>query len=561
MDDSSEITTSSTRQVVRNPPWRSLDWLLLRGGLSLLAPFLALLSTPSLGQTQQTEQDGSAVRDSEKDRLPDDVQRLLDMARGAPAEYTVDILLRLAESAKIPDDEQKKELLEEAFELATRVQHPFRMWQVGSHTDTRAGKLSQAGRAGLDTLSIQARIVTEMMPIDRELARDLFLRMSRPEIGVISCEDTVIPNVSAFYEALTLVINKGFSEEEIQEEEHVQLALTHLTGISSSLQLVPAAQLVASQISSFDHMKTGGVDVAHDAQELLVAAYAERLTSLVESDREFDKVGRRRLPGAVFEIVQQVQTTGIDTNQLTASLRGYVVRHLVRNRCADTVARDERMIEALNETLAKLAVLTASEIEPITTEAGETETDREIVGRPIFSEYWKTPSAEKMLRAAQHLRFGEGDRYVPEDKRCEPEWQLEAADYLNQLAGWESAYGESEINFFHKKSALFEGFLDLAPKGDSKQSALQGYLEFLSRSPIQTSHPVEYRWDLNNLLSLARPFTEEGRRRLEQAQKKGQIPGLPGDYGSEILSAMRSSKNLVIALYGYAEDVIPIKRE
>ena len=481
------------------------------------------------------------------------------MARGAPAEYTADILLRLIESAKVPDKDQRKELLQEVFEVAVRVEHPVKLQPVGAHTDTTSGKLSQAARAGLDTLSIQSRVVTKMLPLDRKQARDLFSRIPAPQIPRIDCTDTVIPNVSAFYQVLTLILNKGFTPDEIEEEKHIQLALSYLTGISSSLQLVPAAQIVSSQMTTRAGKTLEGLKATLEQQQMLTEVFAQRLATITESDREFHWALPRRLPTAVYQIIDETQEAGMDTHLLTENLRAYLVRHFSRTRCSDTVKRDERWLKELNKTLERIAARTETETQPITPEEAE---PGDVVDGPEFRDYWQTSSAKPLLRAAKHLRFGDGKTYLPVETRLEPEWQREAADYLNQLSGWEPAYGESEIDFFHMKSGLFQAALDLVPRGDLKRQALLALLEFLSRSPVQSSHPLEYRWELSNLLKLARPLSKEGKARIEAAKKKGtQIPGLPGDYRNEILEATRESKSHVIALYGYAEEVIPIQRE
>jgi hypothetical protein len=49
------------------------------------------------------------------EKRPVEIEALVDRARGAPAEFAADALLRIVASGKIEDRAWKRELLEEAF--------------------------------------------------------------------------------------------------------------------------------------------------------------------------------------------------------------------------------------------------------------------------------------------------------------------------------------------------------------------------------------------------------------------------------------------------------------
>ena len=71
------------------------------------------------------------------------------------------------ESGRLADQNARRELVEQAFQLAASAKFPVRMEAVhGTTTDTRSGSLSQAYALKLDALSLQSRAVRDMLPLD-----------------------------------------------------------------------------------------------------------------------------------------------------------------------------------------------------------------------------------------------------------------------------------------------------------------------------------------------------------------------------------------------------------
>src|SRR5450759_1492864 len=102
-----------------------------------------------------------AVHVPETAKRPVEIGALVDRARGVPAEFTADALLRLADSKAVRGSEWKKELIEEAFAAAARAQH--RTERIGEYlTDSRYGPAALGVGTGLDTISLQARAVSAM---------------------------------------------------------------------------------------------------------------------------------------------------------------------------------------------------------------------------------------------------------------------------------------------------------------------------------------------------------------------------------------------------------------
>ena len=85
---------------------------------------------------------------------------------GSPAEFSADLLIRLAGSAAVADPDWKRELLEIAFRRAYGVQEPYKRTAPNASVDSRAGGFTRAYATGLDALTLQVRAALAMLPVD-----------------------------------------------------------------------------------------------------------------------------------------------------------------------------------------------------------------------------------------------------------------------------------------------------------------------------------------------------------------------------------------------------------
>ena len=400
--------------------------------------------SPLLAQESDEQRQAEA---KEKDKLPEEIASLLGTARSAPPEYTTDILFRVARSPEVPDP-IKEELLHEAFTLARLVQHPLCLGGISRTTDTRSFKLKQAMNVALDSLSIQCRVIRALLPLDRERAVELFRSLPEPEVLVGRCEDRNVIDLTRYYQTLTDVVNKGFSAEEVEEEEHVKLVLAQLHSISSSLQLAPVAKTLTD------------IEVTPKQLELLIDAYSERISSVSDSDREFSfAVGRLRFANPLKKLVAKVQSQKIPLLSLVISLRDYLVRHLTGVRCEDTVAEKSFMAKAVVGLVSlyntELRFVTDAAEEGLPPIEEEDTVPSEVKGRPRFEEFWAAQKAKHMVLGVQRLRYGDGQDHVSIETRLSPEWQRTVFDYITELESWEPQYEESKIGFLPQEKRHF----------------------------------------------------------------------------------------------------------
>ena len=220
---------------------------------------------------------GLAAADNKPPReLPEDVRPVVDLARSAAPEMFAAVVARLVETGKIPLREQQIELLEDAFAAAGRATEANRLVAIpATPPDTRALYRSKAGELKWDALSLQSRIVKDLLSIDRPKARELFDHIPRPTLEPRPCEDPLVADVSAYYEVAGAMAQSGFTAVEREKEIQVQFLATALAGARSPGELAPFARAMRS------------VDLTPPQRLLLSSALAAKLQSISADYRAF----------------------------------------------------------------------------------------------------------------------------------------------------------------------------------------------------------------------------------------------------------------------------------
>jgi len=178
-------------------------------------------------------------------KLREPFQSIADLANAAPPEFAADALLRIAESGQLSNRNARRELVEQAFQAAASSKFPVRMRAIqGATTDTESGSLSQAYALDLDTLSLQSRAVRDMLPLDPARARDLFGQIIKPTLAALSCDDALVYQPDAYYQALSAVVNGGFTPKEKAKGEQFNL-LMGVAGLATSpSEIAPLAAAI-----------------------------------------------------------------------------------------------------------------------------------------------------------------------------------------------------------------------------------------------------------------------------------------------------------------------------
>jgi hypothetical protein len=117
-------------------------------------------------------------------------------------EYRSDILFDLIEKGKLGGARWKARLLEDVFHHAGEARNPCRKVDNGEseNNDTVSGCQRQAFQLGLDSLSIQCRVVRLVLGDSGKKAREWFAQISRPGLPRVSCEDPLIYDVQVYFD-------------------------------------------------------------------------------------------------------------------------------------------------------------------------------------------------------------------------------------------------------------------------------------------------------------------------------------------------------------------------
>src|SRR5215472_7018553 len=173
-----------------------------------------LLSGPARAQAPVGSQQDARDEVLRKRRLQyPELARVADLAQSAPSELAADVLLRVAASERNQDRAWKIELLEDAFQMASLARQPNRQKVIGSRIvdRNRAEVLSLAFDQRLDRLSLQSRVVRQMLKLDKAKALDMFQRIAWPNLHSRQCRDALIDDVKEYYELATEIVSSGFT--------------------------------------------------------------------------------------------------------------------------------------------------------------------------------------------------------------------------------------------------------------------------------------------------------------------------------------------------------------
>lgn len=450
------------------------------------------------------------VPNTEHSRRPLQLVSVVDDARLTPPEFAADTLIKLASSDRVADKEWKGELLEEAFQLATRARHPVKLIYIGGDIDTREGYLSYAMDARLDGLSLQTRAAEAMLVVDKLRARALLSEIP-PGLNLrpLSCEDSVAYDVSAFYNALRDIADKSFSPSERLAGVHVQFVEPYVMKIVSPAQVGPVAKMIASLSLSPTELAT------------LSSAFADGLKNVAEDDRSLAaSLTVNSLVEQFRSLLDVVGKQGQSRAQLGSAFRDLLMRSLGGRRCADRAEASRRKllsnyITSLNKTYPELGPLAADDIKPL-----------EVRGNVRTHPYWRSVASRNIQGEIKQLRFNNGSKEISDGERGDAAWQNSLSKLLNDLADWDERAEESAEDYFHQKSVAYQSLIEIVPAGSARDSIISDFVRFLSSQPIEREDPAAWYLHAKYILDYARKANGEEQRRILKVLKDSNDPTL-----------------------------------
>jgi hypothetical protein len=388
-----------------------------------------------------------------KIELPGEVQPIVDLARSAAPEVFADAIVRLIEGGRIPQREAQIELLQDAFAVASSAAEPIRLIALPTTpSDTRELYRSRAGELGLDALSLQSRILKEMLTVDPMHARQLFSAIPRPVLDPRPCEDPFVADDSAYFEIAAGIAQSGFSADEKKQAAHVQFLAAILAGIRSPNELAPYARALES------------VSLNPTEWALLGAAFAEKLNTMATDYRPF-AMSFDALDGEMRTLEQVSQVAG-----LRDAFRKYAVTQLTAPRCGPDLSVDTSGLG-----------LSSEETNP-SKRNGSIKS-----GEAYFSSGDGKLIGEKLTKL--------------QSMRQSPEFHAAFADFLRDFQSWQPSGSDADV--LHQRATVVGALLQLPPPSDDRRGLLSLCASMLASSGAQKDAPAEWIWQAHRLAETA----------------------------------------------------------
>jgi acetyl esterase/lipase len=443
-----------------------------------------------------------------------EIVKLIDELRVTPPEFAASSMIKLSAHPEI-DREWKVEILEEAFRIAFNAQHPVKMKYLGKfHVDTRTGYKSMAFDLKMDRLSLQLSAIRNLISLDPAKARSLWGEMWKPKLAPLRCEDTLVYDVSDYYETMVEIAQKAFTPEERKSGEPIKFIDSHLARIASPVEIIPAAIAIKEANPTPQEFKA------------LVETYSRALANVAKDDRSL-WFNSDHLSGVALALAEECQRRGVPFDFLLARFRDYLAEQLSAPRCADNLTsggkpvRTPKFVSDLNAALAifdRIPKITDDEIRP-----------RRIGGEAVFHSYWETPRAKSLLQKIKALRFGAADNQTTSAKSNKPpsplpievrrsiQWQYQLSEFLREMAEWKPEHEKSEADYFHQKCTLFNSLIELSPNNSMRLRIIADYLIFLERHRFESESFIEWFHHVSDLLRRARVMAKEERETVLNA--------------------------------------------
>jgi len=428
---------------------------------------------------------------------PAGIDALLDAARAAPAEFAADATIRIAALGQL-EKARRIELLEQAFRRASGAQHPYKRHAVFMRAGSPSGFLNRAYGQDLDAMSLRLRAIEDLLPLDANKARELFLETPPPNTPRLKCDDFLIYDVARFYETLGSIAHQSFTPDEVQAGEPFRLLERFAGAITSPVEVAPVAQMLAA------------ANVKDADFRALVNSFAEALGKISGDDRSFAysvTAGKQ-----ILTLVEEARRRQASPLPLLEAYRLYLVNNLSAARCAD----DDSMLgnpmsfgfasgQAIDrEAQDAVAFFNQSLcMAPLQTIPEEESTPSRLEGTATGLRSCEDAECRAIAEQYRGLVFGEnGAPYSPDQKNT-PAWREKVRDYLAALSRWHditSGGPSAAADHFRMKSSAYTDLLNLVFNGPDRELVLRSMLDYLKLNRLQQENRMEWFLPVNALI-------------------------------------------------------------
>jgi hypothetical protein len=424
----------------------------------------------------------------------DELRTLVEGSTVVPPEFGADVLIRLSESSKVTNRNTKIGLLKKAFDLAPGAEQPVKRGTDVFVTDTRSGYLALSFRLqDLDRLSLQSRVVSDMLRLDAARARDLLGKIQFPVLAPVGCAEPLTYDVARFYQTVAMVAHDDFTAKEKLEGRRLALLTPYVGSLQSHAQIRPAIQLLLN------------ADLSPTDFGQLANMFAVALSQLRGDERSFasgnTQTNESSVPGSMASLVAALDAKGISSVPVLRAFRGYLVSNFSGERCGEISGATDRValpraVDYFNRQF-RLALKNA-QIAPI---SEQDLTGASIDPKFVDVNFWQSPEAKQLDAAVRELRFGKGEARLGANKKATADWSSQLTNFLTELAAWKPENEPAEEDFFCEKSILYALLIDIVPNGPDRSRVISDLVEFLEQYSARTSIRLEWMVPVGRLLS------------------------------------------------------------
>jgi hypothetical protein len=409
-------------------------------------------------------------------KLAAGVQAIVDLARPAAPEVFAYTIVNLVESGKIPQRELQVELLEDAFHSAVRAVEPVRLIAIpGTPPDTREMYRSKAGELGLDTISLQSRILRNLLTVDRGKARELMGQIVHPVLDPRPCEDALVADIAPYYEIAAAVAQSAFTAAEKDNDAHLQFLIGVLSAAKSPAEVAAFAGAIQN------------VTFTKAQWEVVLAVIARKLETVGADYRSF-AVSFNAMEGSISRLAELARANRIESvDGLLGSFRKYLVLQMTASRCKPDIPI------ALDEMSWFRPNLSEAETNP-----------KERRGNVEAHAYFDSGDAKAIGERLKPLMTGYGPRERMMELKGRPDIPAgDLSDFLREFALW-TPIG-SDVDVLHQKGTILRALAQMTSAGPDHDRISKLCVELLTSSEAQRQVPAEWTFQVKSLASAIGP--------------------------------------------------------
>ncbi len=424
-----------------------------------------------------------------------EVRSLLNDSEALPPEFASDVVLTLLENGFVRNNVLRAKVITRAFEKAAAAQDDVMRRPFGASVEETPDGLHAIASSvtSLNRISLQARVVRQVAATDPRMARQLFDSIQPPQLAPVPCNENWYFVPDAYYDALAVAVQRGFSEREIAGGNRAGYVSTIIRHTQSHVQLVPLARVLSAGNFTEQELTT------------MVPVYAATLADVQGDPLSFSIV--MSAPDSFFEAINTLfnllDKRNVESRVLIQALREYMVTNFKGQNCDATESNDSKpslpaavvqFNKAFRSRLNRmnLKIIAENEIKSGAKGIGSDE--------PLPSR-WNSSTYFQLLKSIQKLNTPLTQKEVAEGRTYkDATWLSQTQDVLDRLNAW-SNQGESEIDFFHQKALFLETLTHRTIDTPLHTEVLDAFVRFLEQNSYQDISPIDWFFCAKILLS------------------------------------------------------------